>query len=74
MTFIMGDGMLGTKYSSCSIRAKGVGRNEEAAIRNAVSGIGNKADAICDMVEKGHKQIVDYYNKTSTICSHTLRG
>lgn len=63
VTFIMGDGMLGTKYSSCSIRAKGVGRNEEAAIRNAVSGIGNKADAICDMVEKGHKQIVDYYNK-----------
>lgn len=74
VTFIMGDGMLGTKYSSCSMRARGVGGNELAAIRNAVSGISNKAKAICDMVEEGHKQIVDYYDKNSDNILTYARG
>lgn len=65
VTFILGDGMMGTKYSSCTFRAKGVGNNEVSAIRNAVRGIDNRSEQICDMVEKGHRQIVRYYEQNS---------
>lgn len=65
VTFIMGDGMLGTKYSSCSFSTKGVGHNEAQAIRNALKNINGKADDICSMVERGHKEIVRYYERNA---------
>ena len=65
VTFIMGDGMMGTKYSSCSYRAKGVGRNEVQAIRNAFKAINTKSEEIGNMIERGHKEIVRYYEKNS---------
>ncbi len=62
VTLYIGDGIVGTKFSSTSISAKGVGENETKAYISAIKSISPTNSAIQSFVESGKAKIVEYYN------------
>jgi len=61
VTFALGDGMTGTKYSSATIPLKGAGNNEAKAILSALKGISVHNAEIGNLVKQGTKRIIEYY-------------
>lgn len=62
VTLYIGDGIVGTKFSSTSISVKGVGENETKAYISAIKSISPTNPAIQSFVESGKAKIVEYYN------------
>ncbi|MEO7283127.1 hypothetical protein [Gelidibacter sp.] len=62
VTLYIGDGIVGTKFSSTSISAKGVGENETKAYISALKGISPSNSSIQNFVENGKSKIIEYYN------------
>ena len=62
VTLYIGDGILGTKFSSTSINTKGVGENETKAYISALKSISATNSSIQSFVDSGKSKIVEYYN------------
>lgn len=62
VTFYIGDGFDGIKYTTESVNLKGVGINEQKAYLDAINRINAKDERFGKMVEKAKGKIVEYYN------------
>jgi hypothetical protein len=62
ITFYIGDGLDGTKFSSYSINAKGVGATETKAYLMAFKNIKTNDPGFATLIEKGKTKIIEYYN------------
>ena len=62
ITFFIGDGVDGTKFSSISIQAKGVGTNETKAYIDAIKTINQDDQIFTKFLEEGKNKIMAYYN------------
>jgi hypothetical protein len=63
ITLYIGDGMEGTKFSSCSITVKGVGENETKAYLSALKNMRTNDTQYQSFIDKGKAKIVEYYNR-----------
>ena len=62
VTFYIGDGIEGTKFSSTSINVKGVGENENKAYISALKNISPSNPTLQSFIETGKNRIMEYYN------------
>ena len=62
VTLYIGDGFVGTKFSSTSISVKGVGESETKAYISALKGISPTNSNIQSFVGNGKSKIIEYYN------------
>ncbi len=62
VTFYIGDGIEGTKFTSTSVSVKGTGENETKAYIAALKNISPSNPEIQIFVEAGKTRIVEYYN------------
>ena len=62
VTLYIGDGFVGTKFSSTSINVKGVGESETKAYISALKGISPTNSNIQSFVGNGKSKIIEYYN------------
>ena len=62
VTFYIGDGIDGTKFSSYSIATKGVGTTETKAYLMAFKNIKTNDPGFATLIEKGKAKIIEYYN------------
>lgn len=62
ITFFIGDGIDGTKFSSYSIETKGVGNTETKAYISALKNIRVNDPGYNTFIENGKKKIIEYYN------------
>ena len=62
VTFYIGDGMDGTKFSSYTISTKGVGTTETKAYLMAFKNIKTNDPGFTTLIEKGKAKIIEYYN------------
>jgi hypothetical protein len=62
VTFYIGDGIEGTKFTSTSVSVKGTGENETKAYIAALKNISPSNPEIQSFVEAGKTRIVEYYN------------
>ena len=62
VTFYIGDGIEGTKFSSYSITTKGVGNTETKAYLAAFKNIKVNDPGFNTFIEKGKTKIIEYYN------------
>jgi len=62
ITFYIGDGSMGTLFSSKSITVKGVGTNETKAYIEAIKTINPSNPVFESLLEEGKSKIVNYYN------------
>ena len=67
VTFIIGDGINGIKYSSKTKTVKGVGTNETKALISALKGINPKDSDFQQFVKAGKRGIIDNYNTNCDI-------
>lgn len=61
VTLYIGDGIIGSKFSSTSISVKGVGENETKAYISALKSISPTNSSIQNFVENGKSKIIEYY-------------
>jgi hypothetical protein len=62
VTFYIGDGIEGTKFTSTSVSVKGTGENETKAYIAALKNISPSNPEIQSFVEAGKTRIIEYYN------------
>lgn len=62
ITFYIGDGIEGTKFSSVSTTVKGVGDNETKAYLSALKNLKTSDPAYQSFIETGKTRIMEYYN------------
>ena len=62
VTFYIGDGIEGTKFTSTSVSVKGTGENETKAYIAALKNISPSNTNIQSFVEAGKTRIIEYYN------------
>jgi len=62
VTFYIGDGIAGKLFSSETVQIKGVGTNETKAYMAALRQIKPKNALIQNLIVKGKKRIIEYYN------------
>ena len=62
VTFYIGDGIEGTKFTSTSVSLKGTGENETKAYIAALKNISPSNPEIQSFVEAGKTRIIEYYN------------
>jgi hypothetical protein len=62
ITFYIGDGIEGTKFSSVSTTVKGVGDNETKAYLSALKNLKTNDPAYQTFIETGKTRIMEYYN------------
>ena len=62
ITFYVGDGIDGIKFSSRSVEVKGVGKNENKAYMSAIKRINTSNPAFKALIEDGKEKIIEYYN------------
>lgn len=62
VTFHVGDGFEGQKFSSTNIEVKGVGTNETKAYVSAIKQIKTNSKNMQDMIARGKERIIEYYN------------
>jgi hypothetical protein len=62
VTFYIGDGIEGTKFTSASVSVKGTGENETKAYISALKNISPSNSVIQSFVETGKTRIIEYYN------------
>jgi len=62
VTFVIGDGVSGIKFSSATKTIKGVGKTEDVAFIQAVKAIKAKDDIYSSMIEEGKNKIINYFN------------
>lgn len=62
VTFYIGDGIEGTKFTSTSLSVKGTGENETKAYIAALKNISPSNTNIQTFVEAGKTRIIEYYN------------
>jgi|LauGreDrversion4_2_1035121.scaffolds.fasta_scaffold149680_3 hypothetical protein len=62
ITFCIGDGISGTKFSSYSLNVKGVGETETKAYISAIKNINPNNENYQDFITLGKKRIIEYYN------------
>lgn len=62
VTFYIGDGIEGNKFTTLSKNVKGVGINETKALINAFKNINSSDSEIQSFISKGKKEIINYYN------------
>ncbi len=62
ITFYIGDGIDGIKFSSYTLTTKGIGENETKAYISAFKNINTSDPKIKDFVETGKGKIIEYYN------------
>lgn len=62
VTFYIGDGIEGNKFTTLSKNVKGVGINETKALINAFKNINSSDSEIQAFISKGKKEIINYYN------------
>ncbi len=62
ITFYIGDGYEGTKFSSFTINTKGVGNTETKAYISAFKNIKVNDPGYSSFIETGKKKIIEYYN------------
>ncbi|PXY45477.1 hypothetical protein [Flavobacterium hydrophilum] len=70
VTFYIGDGLDGKKYSSQTVSVKGVGTNENLAYMEAIKGINVNDESIQNFLSNGKKKIINYYN---TRCAQIIK-
>lgn len=58
----IGDGVDGIEFSSTMIELKGVGKNEERALANALKRLSADNKAVVEMIKSASIKIIDYYN------------
>lgn len=59
----IGDGMEGTKFSTCSVTIKGVGENETKAYMSALKNLKVNDPQYQAFISKGKSKIIEYYNR-----------
>lgn len=74
VTVYVGDGVVGTKFSSASRTVKGVGENEAKAYIDALRNIPAKDPGIMQAVEDGKARIIEYYNSQCDIIINRAKG
>lgn len=62
VSFYIGDGVNGVKFSSISNTYKGVGTNETKAYINAIKNIKTNDPSYQSFIDLGKKRIIEYYN------------
>lgn len=62
VTFYIGDGIDGVKFSSYSVNLKGVGENETKAYLSALKNLKTNDSQYQGFIDKGKARIVEYYN------------
>ena len=62
VTFLIGDAMEGTKFSTTSKTLKGVGDTEDRAYLQAIKGIKSTDKIYNDFIAEGKNKIIAYYN------------
>lgn len=62
VTFMIGDGIEGTKFASQSVSVKGAGNSKTKAYMSAINKIKDNDPAYQTFIESGKKKIVEYYN------------
>lgn len=62
VTFYIGDGIDGVKFSSYSVSLKGVGQNETKAYLSALKNLKTHDSQYQGFIDKGKTRIVEYYN------------
>ena len=62
ITFYIGDGVDGKKFTSQSLTLKGADINETKAYISAIKNINPRDPALQSFVEKGKQKIIEYYN------------
>jgi hypothetical protein len=62
VTFYIGDGFDGNKFATVSKNVKGVGINETKAFINAFKNINASDSQLQSFIDKGKKEIINYYN------------
>jgi hypothetical protein len=67
LTFYIGDGISGTKFSNTSLMSTGVGTSESKAYIDAIKRINSKDENIRKALEIGKLKIIDYYAKNCDI-------
>jgi hypothetical protein len=61
ITFFIGDGVEGTKFSSYTIETKGVGNSDTKAYLSAFKNIRVNDPGYAQFLETGKKKIIEYY-------------
>lgn len=62
VTFYIGDGIDGIKFSSYSVNLKGVGENETKAYISALKNLKTNDSQYQSFIDKGKSRIIEYYN------------
>jgi hypothetical protein len=62
VTFYIGDGIEGTKFSSLSISLKGNGKSETKAYITALKAINTSDARFAKFIDEGKSKIIEYYN------------
>lgn len=62
VTFYIGDGIDGIKFSSYSVNLKGVGENETKACISALKNLKTNDSQYQSFIDKGKSRIIEYYN------------
>jgi hypothetical protein len=62
ISFYIGDGIAGTKFSSTSLQVKGVGTNETKAYISALKRIRSTNPMLKNFINEGKSKIIEYYN------------
>ncbi len=62
ITFYIGDGFDGIKFSSYSVNLKGVGKNETKAYIAALKNLKTNDSQYHSFIDKGKSRIIEYYN------------
>jgi hypothetical protein len=62
VSFYIGDGIDGIKYSSFNINVKGIGETDEKAFNSAIKTININNPAIGVFILNGKRKIIEYYN------------
>ena len=66
ISIYVGDGLDGTLFSSYSCEKKGVGDSESQALASAINKVNPYQQDLQMAIEKGKKQILDYYSRMSS--------
>ena len=67
VSFYVGDGLNGTKFSNSTVTLTGVGTSENKAYIDAIKRINSKDESIKNALEIGKLKIIDYYAKNCDI-------
>lgn len=65
--FYVGDGIEGRLFSSHTIESKGVGQTEDKAYINALKNVRTNDPGFKMLIDKGKKEIIEYYNTNCDI-------